>query len=206
MTVEMKPMVKPVPVEELRPTQMTVGYREVELKRKEIRNLSDKKAGTFLGHHFIPAVLGPKGRYHIVDHHHLARALHEEGVKEILITVIADLSALKKEPFLVFMDNRAWLHTFDAAGKRRDFSDLPKMVKDLADDPYRSLAGEVRRQGGYAKNNVPFSEFMWADYFRHNISAGEAEDDFDKAMKQAMKLAKSPEAGFLPGWCGPQDD
>jgi len=205
MTIEMKPLVQPVPVADLRPTQMTVGFREVALKRQELRALSGKKAGTFLGHHFIPAVLGPKKRYHIVDHHHLARAFHEEGIKEVLITVISDLSALDKEPFLVFMDNHAWLHTFDAKGRRRDYSDLPKSVKDLTDDPYRSLAGEVRRQGGYAKNAVPFSEFMWADYFRHRISTGKVGDDFDKALVEAMKFARDKEANYLPGWCGPQD-
>src|SRR5436305_4773273 len=31
-----------------------------------------------------------------------------------------------------------------------------------SDDPYRSLAGEVRRAGGYAKEATPFSEFLWA--------------------------------------------
>jgi hypothetical protein len=206
MTVEMRPIVKPVPVEDLRPTQMTVGFREVALKRQELKTLTAGKAGSFLGHHFIPAVLGPKGRHHIVDHHHLARALHEEGIADILVTVICDLSALKKDEFLVVLDNRAWMHPFDASGKRRDYSDMPKTVKDLADDPYRSLSGEVRRQGGYAKDNTPFSEFLWADFFRHNISAGQVDDDFDKAMKQAMKLAKTPEASFLPGWCGPHDD
>src|SRR5262249_19430529 len=29
-----------------------------------------------------PVILGPKGRYYVIDHHHLARALHED-VKQI---------------------------------------------------------------------------------------------------------------------------
>jgi hypothetical protein len=28
-------------------------------------------------------------------------------------------------------------------------------------------------------------------------------DDFDRAAKKAMKLAKSQDAHYLPGWCGP---
>ncbi|MCW1777479.1 ParB/Srx family N-terminal domain-containing protein [Pantoea ananatis] len=35
-----------------------------------------------LGKHMIPVVLGPDGKYYVVDHHHLARALHDEGVKD----------------------------------------------------------------------------------------------------------------------------
>ena len=40
----------------------------------------------------IPVVLGPKSRHYVVDHHHLARALHEEGVKDVAVTLIANLS------------------------------------------------------------------------------------------------------------------
>ena len=27
--------------------------------------------------------------------------------------------------------------------------------------------------------------------------------DFSAALEEALSLAKSPEAGYLPGWCGP---
>ena len=75
------PVLHPVSVDELRPTQMTVGLREVALKRKELRALPANKKDDFLGAHFIPAVIGPKGRPFVDDHHHLARALHEEGME-----------------------------------------------------------------------------------------------------------------------------
>jgi len=29
------------------------------------------------------------------------------------------------------------------------------------------------------------------------------EDDFEAALKRALILAASMEAGYLPGWCGP---
>jgi hypothetical protein len=29
------------------------------------------------------------------------------------------------------------------------------------------------------------------------------EKDFDNALNKALKLAKSPDAKYLPGWCGP---
>jgi len=199
------PVLHTVSVGALRPTQMTVGMREVKLKQKELQGMAAAKAGDFLGHHFMPAVIGPKGRYHIVDHHHLALALHRESIDQVLVTVLCDLSELDKDAFLTVLDNRAWLHPFDASGKRRPYRDLPKTVGDLADDPFRSLAGEVRRLGGYAKDTAPFAEFLWADHFRRRMDLRALEEDFGKAARQALKLARRKSAGYLPGWSGPGD-
>jgi hypothetical protein len=30
--------------------------------------------------------------------------------------------------------------------------------------------------------------------------------DFGAALTKALRLAKSPKAGYLPGWCGPAPD
>src|ERR1044071_5030599 len=87
------PILKPVPILSLRPTQMTVGMREVKEKRKRWReHKSAKKRAALLGKHMIPVVHGPDQRYYVVDHHHLARALHDEGVEDVLVTVIGDLT------------------------------------------------------------------------------------------------------------------
>jgi hypothetical protein len=43
------PIVEPVPIESLRPTQMTVGMREVEDKRKRLHGQKGKKMGKFVG-------------------------------------------------------------------------------------------------------------------------------------------------------------
>ncbi len=202
MLSEIKPILKPVLIEDLRPTQITVGFREVAFKRQELRDLPANRAGAFLGHHFIPAVQGPKGRYHIVDHHHLARALREEGVKDVFVTVVADLSMLDKDAFLVVLDNCSWMHPFDASGRRRPYSDIPKSIDQLIDDPYRSLAGEVRRLGGCAKVSAPFAEFLWADFFRRRVAKALVRDDFDKATRLALQLARQADAKYLPGWSG----
>ncbi|HTC05459.1 MAG TPA: ParB-like protein, partial [Xanthobacteraceae bacterium] len=93
MTVR-EPILVPVTIAELRPTQITVGLREVMEKRKKWRETGNKKSGKFLGEHMIPVILGPKKRHYVIDHHHLARALHDEGVKEVAVTVVADLSRL----------------------------------------------------------------------------------------------------------------
>ncbi|HEY3643409.1 MAG TPA: ParB-like protein, partial [Xanthobacteraceae bacterium] len=151
------PLVKPVPIKELRPTQITVGMREVAAKRARWREQDTKKGAEFLGKHMIPVVLGPKDRHFIIDHHHLARALHDEGVKDVLITVVANLRKLEPDAFWFVLENRNWMHAFDDKGRRRDHADIPKSVNGLIDDPFRSLAGELRRAGGYAKDTTMFS-------------------------------------------------
>ena len=65
---------------------------------------------------------------------------------------------------------------------RRHFRDLPKSVSDLKDDPFRSLAGELRRAGGFAKDTTPFSESLWADFLRRKISRKNVVDNFERAI------------------------
>jgi hypothetical protein len=198
-----EPILTTIDVSDLRPTQITVGMREVLAKRKRWRETSTKKGGKFLGRHMIPVILGPKQRHYVIDHHHLARALSDEGVKDLVVTVIANLGKLEVDEFWTFMDNRSWMHPFDAKGERRHYNDIPKSVTELVDDPYRSLAGELRRAGGFAKDTAPFSEFLWADFLRRRIKRKLVERNFEHALEKAMQLAKSENAGYLPGWCGP---
>ena len=73
----------------------------------------------------------------------------------------------------------------------------------MKDDPYRSLAGELRRAGGFAKDVTPFSEFLWADFLRGRVDKELVEDNFGDALVQALALAKEEDANYLPGWCGP---
>jgi hypothetical protein len=198
-----EPVLTTVAITDLRPTQLTVGMREVMAKRKRWRETGVKKGNKFLGRHLIPVILGPKRRNYVIDHHHLALALHDEGVKQVAVTVIADLSQLDGDAFWVFMDNRSWMHPFDTKGKRHHYKDIPKSVTDLVDDPFRSLAGELRRAGGFAKDTTPFSEFLWADFLRRRMKPKSVERDFARAVEKAMQLAKGMEANYLPGWCGP---
>jgi hypothetical protein len=125
---------------------MTVGMREVKEKRKRWReHKSKKKQAELLGRHMIPVVLGPDKRPYVIDHHHLARALHEKGVKDVLVSVVADLTMVDRNAFWGVLDNKRWVYPYDAKGERRRFEDVPKTVADLEDDPFRSLAGECRR-------------------------------------------------------------
>jgi hypothetical protein len=201
-----EPRVHPIPILSLRPTQLTVGMREVKEKRKRFREQSAEKQNDMIGKHMIPVVFGPDERYYVVDHHHLARALHEEGVKDILVTVIGDLRMVQKDAFWNVMDNKRWVYPYDTKGERRPFKDLPKTIRELKDDPFRSLAGELRRAGGFAKDTTPFSEFLWADFLRRQMARKLVDEDFSKAIEKALRLAKTHDAIYLPGWCGPSED
>jgi hypothetical protein len=203
MRDDLDPRLNLVVVSTLRPTQMTVGMIEVARKRHEWRARVASDGPQFLGSHMIPVVIGPKQVPWMIDHHHLALALLEEGVEHVAMSVVAKLDHLKKTAFLTFMANRNWLHTFDAKGRRREYAAIPRTLAKMTDDPYRSLAGAVRRAGGYAKSETPYSEFLWADFLRNRIATKVIAQDFERALTKALKLAHAPIANHLPGWCGP---
>ncbi|HSY29096.1 MAG TPA: ParB-like protein [Burkholderiaceae bacterium] len=187
---------------DLHPTQITVGKTEVALKRQAWEALGKKARADTLESHWFPTILGPNNRHYIVDHHHFGLALHEEGVKNVWLMVLKDLSWLDPNVFWNMMHHHQWTHPYDCDGIRRDFDDIPGHIDELQDDPYRSLAGEVRCAGGYAKDVTPFSEFLWADFFRTRITIDRIQDNFDKALAKGIKLARSQEARYLPGWSG----
>lgn len=187
---------------DLHPTQITVGKAEVALKRKSWEGLGKKERSAMLESHWFPTILGPNEQHYIVDHHHFGLALLEEGVKNVWLMVLKDLSWLEQRVFWNVMNHHQWVHPYDADGVSRDFNVIPPHIEKLQDDPYRSLAGEVRCAGGYAKDATPFSEFLWADFFRTRISVDRIENEFHKALAKGIKLARTQEARYLPGWSG----
>jgi len=204
-----QPILKAVAIADLRPTQMTVGMREVERKRRDWiarRSVHETEAARYLGAHMIPAVVGPDETWWMLDHHHLALALHLEGVEDVMVSVVARLSHLSRRRFLAFMDAQNWLHPYDARGRRREWKALPHHVGQLEDDPWRSLAGAVRRAGGYAKTGRPYAEFLWADFFRDHFGPRKLAQKFDKTLSDATDLARSHAARHLPGFAGPDED
>ena len=183
------PVSHPVEIDELRPTQMTLGYREVEDRSAKLKNKTTD-SDSLIRKHVIPVIKGPKDRYYIIDHHHLCSALRRAGLDKVSVTVVLNLQRLDKAEFWVFLDNMGLVHPFDEDGKRCPYSDIPKAVKDMADDPFRSLAGALRRKGGYAKDTTPFSEFLWADFLRRRLTRKEVDGDFKAALEAAYTLAR----------------
>jgi len=198
-----EPTLHATPILALRPTQMTLGMVEVALKRQAWRAQSGKKLVDLLGRHMVPVILGPGQERFLIDHHHLARALHDEGIESVFVTVVADFHKLDEHDFWNMMDFHGWTHPFDNKGRRREYRDLPKTIKDMEDDPYRSLAGQLRAIGGFAKDTTPFSEFVWADFLRRRVKPKDVRKDFASALVTARDFAKSTDANYLPGWCAP---
>lgn len=189
-------------LEKLHPTQLTVGLAEVATKRQEWKKLKRKEREEALDNHWFPSVLGPEGVYYIVDHHHFGLALLQEEVKRVSLLVLKDLSFVDSVTFWNVMNFNQWAHPYDARGARRTFEAIPKGIVDLQDDPYRSLAGLLRRAGGYAKDTTPYSEFLWADFLRSRIASDVITEQGTKLQAKAMTLARSQEARYLPGWVG----
>ena len=162
-----EPVLHPTPILSLRPTQMTLGMHEVRQKRAAWKTKVSGRLAEFLAAHMVPVIKGPEGEPYLTDHHHLARALYEEGVKSVFVTIIADLSRLPEDHFWNMMDFHGWTHPYDSKGRRREYSELPKTIKTMEDDPYRSLAGELRsagrlRQGFNAVLGIPVGRLLAA--------------------------------------------
>jgi hypothetical protein len=199
-----EPSLRPTPILSLHPTQITLGMREVALKRKSWEGHDPEKLSAFLSAHMVPVILGPGKLNYLLDHHHLARALYEQGVKSVFVTIVSDMSGVEPDLFWNVMDFRGWIHPYDGKGRRREPSDLPRNVKEMEDDPYRSVAGELRNIGGFAKEATPYAEFLWADFLRDRIKVKAIRKDFDATLVKARALAQSPQANYLPGWCAPR--
>ena len=121
---------------------------------------------------------------------------------------LGDLSGVDGMPFWQTMEFHRWSHPYDRNGKRCDYGDIPASIDDLRDDPYRSLAGSVRNAGGFAKDAVPYAEFLWAEFYRSRIDKRElkhsAEGELASSMLlRAVALAHGDAARYLPGWSGP---
>jgi hypothetical protein len=192
---------------ELRPTQITVGIAEVATKRVEWEKLKPKERSATLASHWFPAVRGPGGLHYIVDHHHLGLALHEENVEKVWVMQLDDLSDSRSDQFWRLMEFHRWAHPYNEKGKRLGFDAIPQSVAQLRDDPYRSLAGFVRKAGGYAKDAEAYTEFLWADHFRPLIPVKDLKPSNGEALPQAavqraVEMARSADARFLPGWTG----
>jgi len=217
------------------PTQFAVGKAEVKVHARRLRKKFDKDPGKlhdYLRVRPVPVVV-KDGKFHLVDHHHLTRSLYD-ALHETLgnktsayVKVLANLSTLEDTYYWKTMYQNNWVYLFDEfGGGPQSPATLPAHIKDLKFDPYRSLAWIVREHHGYLKNNAPFSEFKWANFFRtrilldQDLLAGrhtfdefafvvdedgtlELNADGKEVIDEALFLASGAEARGLPGFRGP---
>jgi len=189
-------------LQDLHPTQLTVGMIVVQDKKKHLAALSPSDRQSFMKDHPMPAVVGPQGKLYITDHHHLGRAALDAGVATGFFTVDADLSKCTTETFWKEMNESQWVHPLDENGVRHYYTSIPDRLGKLVDDLYRSLAGYVRNAKGYDKTPTAFAEFIWADFFRRNIPIETVRSDFHTAVRAGVSLAHSKWAKNIPGFNG----
>lgn len=185
-----------VEISALKPTQIAVGYREVCVKFKKLNAAATQKR-------LIPVIMGPRGQFYLNDGHHLALALHLAGRKSVRVTAVADLSDVGIDAFWRELEERGQVHPFDGDGRRQPYGRMPSNILCVDDDIYRSLAGALRRCGGYAKCAAPYADFAWADFLRRRIDVPLPMRDFSAALTRARQLAASRVTEQLPGWIAP---
>jgi hypothetical protein len=215
----------------LMPTQNAVGFDEVNDKIARYSAKSKEDLKDYLLVQPVPVVIGNGGNFYLTDHHHMANALWktaegknkadiDTGNVRVVARVQHNRHGLVGYHFWKEMHQLRLVYLFDnyGGGPIRP-KDLCTHVKDLDNDPYRSLAWEVRKRYGYAKSPHAFAEFLWADFFRirividnwilkdkireENVLIGNLLEEHRKeVIDEAMYLARSSEAAGMPGYLG----
>ena len=197
-------MKKKVQILDLKPTQFAVGMLEIDEKIAIVRGYSKKKLKAYIDENPVPVVVSPQGEFYVVDHHHFLCVCYHIGIKKVRITISKDLSQ-EEMTYASFWD---WMFKNRSAYPFCQFGEgprkalyLPKDIRGLADDPYRSLAWFVRKAGAFENSDRNFAEFKWANFFRKKgLLDDNGPQSMHEALVQAVKLAQSPAAKKLPGY------
>jgi hypothetical protein len=205
------------PLSSLHPTQVAVGMSEVEKRVAKIKGMGQANLWRYEQCRPVPLIIGPRelsgsARFYLTDHHHLARALLDAGEKSALCFVVDSQLALSETEFRDWMTKSKKVWLFDEVGKPVTFEQLPEGLKELRDDPYRSLAWAVEKRDGFYKPCSDFGEFAWANFFSTHgakgepgvaiATADEIRANLKKVAKLATELAQSDAARELPGYKG----
>ncbi|MFG1414102.1 ParB-like protein [Xanthobacter sp. VTT E-85241] len=191
-----------IAIDDLHPTQLTLGMSEVTRRAKRMAALDKDDLDDLVHKRPVPCVIGPKGQLYMIDHHHLCRALllcgRTTAVQDIAGTL--DWSHMNADEFWPAMDRAGMCWPIDADGNRRPYVRIPGHVRELTDNPWRTLARGVRGTAFRDDDDTPFKEFMWGEYFRTFMSKRLIETSLDLAEDLALKLALLDEAQDLPGY------
>jgi len=212
-------------VSHLRPTQNAVGMDEVNEKVARIERRSDAGLRAYLLERTIPVVIGDGGHPHLIDHHHLARAVWlAEADTDVPVQVVRNWAPVTGLHFWKALAEQHWMYPFAADGAGPiPVAQMCKHIRDLGNDIYRSLAWVARREYAYAKSadDPMFCEFQWAGFLRTHLVLKQLlgctkdwtsvtladlerddKDELTKVRRKLMYLARSPEAHALPGYLG----
>jgi hypothetical protein len=189
---------------DLRPTQFAVGMLEVQEKIEIVRGYRKKQIRDFIDENPVPVVIGPDDNLYLIDHHHFLAVCYHVGIKKVRIKVVKDLSRRRMSytQFWKWMFKTRNGYPFCQFGEGpRKAIYLPKDIRGVADDPYRSLAWFVRKAGAFENSQRNFAEFKWANFFRgRRLLDRLGADGMSRALVKAVSLAQTPAAKHLPGF------
>lgn len=189
-------------INQLHPTQPGVGLLQVQAEAKALKHKSAKKLWALAEKKRIPVVIGPDGRFWLVDRHHLTRTLWSLGIREVPVVIEGILTDPLQ--FWPQMQAHHWAWLKDERGHEVKPEQLPNHIALLPDYPYRSLAGFAEDAGLYAKQGqIYFIEFAWAQYLGEKLNWRKVTaDNLPTLLKASEILACLPAASALPGYPG----
>jgi hypothetical protein len=200
-----------VKLDNIRPTQFTVGVDAIIAKAKRLREIFKEVNGSYklrthLQNKAAPAILGPDKKYYIVDHHHLARAIMRAipSYNQYYVYLEKDYSNLDQDQFYQKMIKNGHVYLYKFGQGPHPITSLPGKLSLLQNDNYRSLALFLRETDAFKKTPVSFSEFSWANYLRDKIkikrdSKGKISL---KTISKAFSICRDKKASHLPGYIG----
>ncbi len=192
-----------LPILALHPTQFTLGMIEVRARAAQFERKKPAKFAKYMKKHNVPVVIGPDGVFYMTDHHHLSRALYEDGVRTVNAQVTHDWSNLNRAQFWSRMESTKQVYLYEDGRGPLSPSELPNNILQLKNDYYRSLAWAVCSQTqAFKKEKVLFFSFYWANFFRARIPDSLVRNHFEQAVQLGAQLARSPAAKGMPGYRG----
>lgn len=161
-----------------------------DCKENQSKTCYDSELHSYLKEddNLIPVVYSYNKTYDMVDHHHLSYAIYEL-YKNAGFCNISDESDIADCDIPIYIElihnysndgydqkaywqkmikkNYFWPYSYNGENQyiRFDYTNLPRYVTQLKDDPYRSYFGLARKQGGFKKpdkDQLYFYQFKWA--------------------------------------------
>lgn len=189
-----------IALSDLHPTQPAIGLMQVEERVKRMPHGAD--GIRYTAKRPVPIVQAPDGSFYLTDGHHLVSTLLRSGASRVMAEVIGRFD--NPDTFWSEMQSRQWVYLYDPKGNPIPPSALPRHFGELADDPYRALAGYAESAGYFQRSDVYFAEFYWARYFGARMGWQPVDRmNLLSVLQAAEKLACLPEAKDLPGYAGP---
>ena len=179
----------------VRPTQIFIGRVEMECTKLSIESKDSNDLRELIMDHQIPTIIGPDKKsntdvgFYITDHHHFALALFEAfldfkrpHIHRLLYACIQEnYDNMTEKNFWRMMKDEQLVFLEDEYGNQIDIDAIPKNLKSMTDNPYRTFASWLRKSYAFIKcgtkntGGLPqcmnqtaqfFIECYWADHIR----------------------------------------